>query len=58
MDPLVEVSVLGEKKFTSAKDDIGQTSVVTWNEHLFFEPRNVVWFDVSNLVGSGGHRSG
>ena len=42
VDPLVEVVVLGDKKFTSSKNDISGTSVVTWNEHLFFEPRNVV----------------
>ena len=33
---------MSEKKFTSAKDDIGATGVVIWNEHIFFEPRNVV----------------
>jgi hypothetical protein len=42
VDPLVEVTVLGEKKFTTAKDDIGAAGVVTWSEHLFFEPKNLV----------------
>ena len=42
VDPLIEVSVLNEKKFTTAKDDIGGSAVVSWNEHLFFEPKNVV----------------
>ncbi len=37
---------MNEKKFTTAKDDIGSTGVVTWNEHLFFEPKNVVSFMV------------
>lgn len=42
MDPVIEVSVMGQKKFTTAKDDIGITGRVSWNEHLFFEPKNVV----------------
>lgn len=42
VDPIVEVSVMNEKKFTSAKDDIGAAGTVPWNEHLFFEPKNVV----------------
>jgi len=33
---------MNEKKFTTAKDDIGSTGVCIWNEHLFFEPKNVV----------------
>lgn len=35
---------MNEKKYTTAKDDIGSTGVCTWNEHLFFEPKNVVRF--------------
>lgn len=42
VDPIVEVSCMNEKKFTSAKDDIGAAGTVIWNEHIFFEPRNVV----------------
>ena len=42
VDPLIEVSVLNEKKFTTAKDDISGTGQVSWNEHLFFEPKAVV----------------
>jgi len=33
---------MNEKKFTTAKDDIGATGTPAWNEHVFFEPRNVV----------------
>jgi hypothetical protein len=36
----VEVKLLGMKKFTSACDDINNTAVAIWNEHLFFEPKN------------------
>lgn len=42
VDPLIEVSCMNVKKYTTAKDDIGPTGVVVWNEHLFFEPKNVV----------------
>ena len=42
VDPLLEISVMNEKKVTTAKDDIGATGVCIWNEHLFFEPKNVV----------------
>ncbi len=42
IDPLVEVEVLSQKKYTTAKNDIGgATALCSWNEHLFFEPRNV-----------------
>jgi hypothetical protein len=42
VSPLFEVAVLNEKKYTSAKDKLTGTSVPSWNEHLFFEPKNVV----------------
>ena len=42
VDPIIEISCMNEKKFTTAKDDIGAAGVVQWNEHIFFEPRNVV----------------
>ena len=36
---------MGQKKYTSAKNDIGGASAqCSWNEHIFFEPRNVVSF--------------
>ena len=42
VDPLVEVTVFNEKKYSTAKDDIGSTGLCTWNEHLFFEPKGLV----------------
>ena len=39
---MIEVTVMNQKKFTTAKDDIGVSGICTWNEHLFFEPKNVV----------------
>ena len=41
VDPIVEVSCLGESKFTKALDDINNVGLAIWNEHLFFEPKNV-----------------
>ena len=41
IDPIVEVSCLGERKFTKALDDINNTGIAIWNEHIFFEPKNV-----------------
>jgi hypothetical protein len=43
VDPMIECSVLGEKKYSSIKKGITHaTTLISWNEHLFFEPRNVV----------------
>ena len=41
VDPLISIECLGQKKFTTAKDDIGGLGEVIWSEHLFLEPRNV-----------------
>ena len=41
IDPIVEVSCLGERKFTKALDDINNVGIAVWNEHIFFEPKNV-----------------
>lgn len=42
VDPIVEITVLNEKKYSAAKDNVGGTGTCTWNEHIFFEPRNLV----------------
>lgn len=52
VDPLLEVSIMGEKKFTTAKDDVGATGVCVWNEHLFFEPKGVVSTGFPRLVNA------
>ena len=41
IDPIVEITCLGERKFTKALDDISNVGLAIWNEHLFFEPKNV-----------------
>lgn len=40
VDPIVQINCLGERKFTSAQDDINNTGIAYWNEHIFFEPKN------------------
>lgn len=46
IDPLVELTCLNEKKFTSSKEGTTASSVCTWNEHVFFEPKNLSVEDV------------
>lgn len=41
IDPIVQITCLGEKKYTTALNDINNTGVALWNEHIFFEPKNV-----------------
>jgi hypothetical protein len=36
------MTALGQKKHSTAKDDIAKTSVVVWGEHIFFEKNGVV----------------
>ena len=40
VDPIVEVKVLNDKKFTTAQKGINNVGIAVWNEHLFFEPKN------------------
>ena len=41
VDPIVEITCLGEKKYTTAQKDIDNMGIATWNEHVFFEPKNM-----------------
>ena len=41
IDPMIQIDCLGEKTYSSAKDDIGGLGEVVWSEHLFLEPKNV-----------------
>jgi len=41
VDPIVQINCLGERKFTTAQDDINNTGIAYWNEHIFFEPKNL-----------------
>jgi hypothetical protein len=41
-DPMIEVTCLDIKKYSSSKKDIGPTSVINWSEHMFFEARKLV----------------
>lgn len=41
VDPLVEIKLLGERKFTKPLKEINQLSICDWSEHIFFEKKNV-----------------
>lgn len=48
VDPMVELTVLGQSKYTKAEDNISSTGIAVWNEHIFFEPKNVEKDDLEN----------
>ena len=41
IDPMLVVESCGLKTYSSAKDDIGPLSEITYGEHLFLEPREL-----------------
>lgn len=48
VDPIVQINFNGQRKFTTAQDDINNTGIAIWNEHLFFEPKNLETSDLEN----------
>mmetsp|Transcript_2215 Transcript_2215/g.1544 ORF Transcript_2215/g.1544 Transcript_2215/m.1544 type:complete len:187 (-) Transcript_2215:4388-4948(-) len=48
VDPMVEIAVLNDTKYTKAENDISSTGIAVWNEHIFFEPKNVEKDDLEN----------
>ena len=45
VNPIIEITCCDKKKYSATKKDIGPTSTVTWAEHLFFEPKNMVKYN-------------
>ena len=41
-NPMIEVSSCGKKKYSTCHKEVGPKSSVSWGEHLFFEPQNMV----------------
>jgi hypothetical protein len=41
VDPMFVVECLGQKTYSTAKDDVGAISESVYSEHLFLEPRGV-----------------
>ena len=41
VDPIIEVNCMGQKIFSTSKDDIGGLGEVNWSEHLFLEPKGI-----------------
>lgn len=48
VDPMVELNVLNQSKYTKAEENISGTGIAVWNEHIFFEPKNVEKDDLEN----------
>lgn len=48
VDPIVQINFNGERKFTTAQDEINNTGIAIWNEHLFFEPKNLETSELEN----------
>lgn len=44
----MQISCLGERKYTSAQEKINNTGVAVWNEHIFFEPKNLETHQLEN----------
>lgn len=40
VDPIVNITVFGKKKFTKKLDDIGGTASLYWGEHFFWNAKN------------------
>jgi hypothetical protein len=41
VDPMIEITCLNHKQYSSCKDDIGGSIEIVYNEHIFLEPRNI-----------------
>jgi hypothetical protein len=41
INPIVEIKVLGQRKFTKALKGINNLSIANWSEHIFYEKKNV-----------------
>ena len=44
VDPIIEITCLDNKKYSTSKKAIGPTGIVHWGEHIFFEPKKLVSF--------------
>lgn len=57
MNPIIEITCVDKKKYSATKKDIGPTSTVSWDEHIFFEPKNMVKSQfVNKFVGKKRYR--
>ena len=41
VDPIFEISCLGQKVYSTAKNDIGGLGETVWSEHVFIEASNI-----------------
>jgi len=48
VDPIVNISVFGKKKYTKAKDDVGGSAAIYWGQHFFWTALNLEKEEVEN----------
>ena len=41
VDPIVNITVFGKKKYTKKLDDIGGTAALHWGQHFFWTAKNM-----------------
>ena len=42
LNPIIEFTIMNQKKYTKPKKDIAPTAVTYWGEHIFFELKGLV----------------
>lgn len=48
VDPIIQVRCFNKKLYTKCMDDVGSNASVSWNEHMFFEPKDLTEHDLQN----------
>ena len=48
VDPIVNITVFGKKKYTKKLNDIGSTSGVYWGEHFFWTAKHKEKEEIEN----------
>ena len=50
VDPLIKVKFMGMSKTTSSKSKITKSTLVTWDEHLFFDTPKLEKEDIESAI--------
>ena len=48
VDAIVEIKCLNMRKYTSVQEEVTSAGLAIWNEHIFFEPKNLEVYDLNN----------
>lgn len=49
-DPYIQIKILDQTKKTTVKQDVDKKSIVSFNEHLYFEFKNVDNLEISDAI--------